>query len=314
LDDFTGLESLKQIGTDDMYNSAYSYISSATEDFTGLDSLQKWYGAINIFFNNFSGFQGLDMLNEIGELELYHCNNVANFEGLNTVTKAKDIRVSYCNNFLNTSGVNGLDSLTSLEFNDLPLFNSVEGFSNLTDLGRLYINRCDALTSLNGFQSLQSINHILALRENPVLTSIDSLKYTDLSGLNYLAISNNPLLEVCSIDGVCNYLENNLGSFSIYSNGIGCNGTTEIEWDCNGQLFVFTNGSGRYMGNSDFFWHIASNWRNNQIPGPDSWVIIPPNVHCTVEENTVAECQILDLREGGNITVRDGATLTVFGE
>jgi hypothetical protein len=90
--DFTGLESLKQIGNNDGYNYEYNSINSNIEDFTGLDSLQKWYGTINIH-SGFSSFEGLDMLNEVGELNLTYCNNLINFEGLNTLTKAKAIKV-----------------------------------------------------------------------------------------------------------------------------------------------------------------------------------------------------------------------------
>ncbi len=254
------------------------------------------------------------MLNEIGELFLSDCNNLINFEGLNALTKAESINVSNCSNFFNSSGINALDTLGELEFSDLPVFNSVEGFASLKDIDDLSIYECDVLTSLNGFQSVQSIETLLFLRYNPLLSSIDSLKYADMSELNQLRIHNNPLLEVCSIDGICNYLENDVGFFLIHTNGIGCNGTTEIEYDCAGQLFVFLNVPPSFDGNSSFYWHTASNWRNNQLPGPDSWVIIPPNVNCIVEENTVAECLILDLREGGAITVKDGSILTVHEE
>jgi len=190
----------------------------------------------------------------------------------------------------------------------------LEGLGGLIHAEYISITECDTLTSLNGLQNLQKIEGSLSLRHNQELASIDSIYNIDVSTLNFLSIHSNPNLAICNIDPICTYLDENIGPFNIYSNDIGCNGATEVEYDCQGLLSIFQNTASGFASNPSFFWNQASNWRNNQVPTEDCLVIIPPNINCIVPTNYDAECQILDVREGGSIDVKNSATLTVTGQ
>ena len=305
-----GLESVKKIGTP---SSSSSISSNGLVNFSGLDSVTIIEGSVNISdCQNLTSMQGLGSVTSIGDLNIYDCFNLTSLQGLNSLQIVDFLSIFN----LAVSDLDGLESLqtvSTFDLSDLLSLTNINGLSNLTSVDFFYINDCVSLTSLDGLENLNTVSGNFAIRRNDVLSDISAIENADLKDLSILSIYDNPMLEVCNQLSICQYLSDD-GNTNIYNNSLGCNGILEIQYDCQGLLSVFeTIPTSSFYGNStDNYWHNPNNWRNNTIPSDSSYVIIPPGDNIIVQQDSVASCQILDVRENATITIESGAILNVL--
>ena len=305
-----GLESLKKIGNP---NSLSNFSSNTLVNFSGLDSLTSFDGDIHIAFcQNLTSFQGMESVTSMGQLNVSDCNNLTSLQGLNSVQSIDFLSLFYLP-ITNLDGLESLQTVSTFDLSELMSLTNINGLSNLTSVNFFYIDDCIALTSLDGLENLNAVNGNFAIRRNDVLSDISAIENADLKDLSILSVYDNPMLEVCNQLSICQYLSDD-GNTNIYNNSIGCNGILEIQYDCQGLLSVFeTIPTSSFSGNStDNYWHNPNNWRNNTIPSDSSYVIIPPGDNIIVQQDSVASCQILDVRENATLTIESGAILNVL--
>ncbi|MCD4732407.1 MAG: T9SS type A sorting domain-containing protein, partial [Bacteroidales bacterium] len=138
----------------------------------------------------------------------------------------------------NNQSLQNLSGLENLTFvgEDLKIFNNdlltdLQGLNSLEYITSvLKIRYNDQLTSLNGLENLDTINGGLSIWDNNVLSSLESISDCYLNFA--LGIHDNPLLEVCNINSICDFLSGNPSYVDIYNNSPGCNSIEEVEEAC----------------------------------------------------------------------------------
>ena len=95
----------------------------------------------------------------------------------------------------------------------------------------LSIGGNNALTGLSGLDRLDSIGGGLTIWGTPLLTNL-----MDLENLNYIGVPlrlvDNRKLGDCSVQSVCEYLDNPNDSVAISDNALGCSSTSQVKASC----------------------------------------------------------------------------------
>lgn len=178
----------------------------------GLNSLSSVGGAI--FINNNAGLSSISGLNGIsaisGDLFIYLNTDLSTIAGFGILTSI--------------SG--NLSLLTNINLND------ISGFNALTTIGgSLVVNQTD-LADLSAFALVGSIGWELIIAFNESLTNIDGIQNINEASIGFLEIAGNPLLAVCDVQNICDYLSDSESSASIQGNAPGCADRTEVETAC----------------------------------------------------------------------------------
>ena len=109
--------------------------------------------------------------------------------------------------------VTNVDSLIQIEY--------VSQFVHIRD---------SALENIDGLANLEGIGHNMVITNNRYLNSIEGI--SNLSDFDLIAISDNPLLALCSYEHICNHLEK-YERYYIGNNSPGCNNRYEVLSSCN---------------------------------------------------------------------------------
>lgn len=96
--------------------------------------------------------------------------------------------------------------------------------------GSILIFENDALSSITDLHGIDIINGTLSIGKNEVLESIEGIENI-YYGMTDLRIFANPLLSICAIGNICNYLSNG-GNHTISGNAYGCASTAELTSFC----------------------------------------------------------------------------------
>ncbi len=267
--DITGFERLKFIGGNlHFYESGeISWFSFASVNLsTGLDSLNTIQGDISARFMHIESF-GLNQLEQLGGLYMYESSANTNdplpaFSQLSTIgnvfilldhsfssdfnhfrlqnitaieNNLELLSVPSPNNFV------GFDNLTSIggslivdaDYWSYPSnFQNFEGLNSLTSIGQdLQVTGAYSFQSLDGLENLNSIGGSLILYNNNALTDISALSNIDHTQLDSVSINSNSLLSWCSIESICNHLNDN-GPASIAGNPSLCSSVPEVQNAC----------------------------------------------------------------------------------
>jgi len=158
----------------------------------------------------------------------------------------------FANQYPNCTELNGPVLIKESNSGDIT---SLAGLANLTQInGNLRIANNDDLTSLYGLDQLEFVDGSILIFDNDNVSSIAALQGIDrirgfLSigkndilesiegieniyyGITDLRIFANPMLSICAIGKICNYLSNG-GNHSITSNASGCSTSAEISSTC----------------------------------------------------------------------------------
>lgn len=222
-------------------------------------------GDVIITGNNITNLNGLAGITTItGALEVRNNPALTSLSGLQNLTSVGTDLIIRSNNTL--SGIASLSSvvnvggeLTVRSNNALTTLNGLQG---ITTVGAgLIIRANNLLTNASGLENVTSVGEILEFVQNPVLTVISMPNLTtvtggdegalviednnilaNLTGLGTasttfngdLTISINPLLTICSVPSICNYLDNppTGAVITINSNATGCNTQAQVETGC----------------------------------------------------------------------------------
>jgi hypothetical protein len=221
-------------------------------------------GDVKIYLSNISDLSGLSVLTSIGrDLIITDNLNLSSLNGLQNVHSiGRDLIVSN-NSLVTLSGLNGLNHIGSnvqvgnLLVENNPLLVSFTGLDNLTHIsGKSDIVSNPSLLNLQGFNSLSYLDGDLTIEGNQSLESlsgIDGLTFvtgsvsitnnnslSNIAGIanivpqtvSYLDISHNPLLSVCEVQSVCDYIANSYGIAEITDNAEGCDSLVQVQRAC----------------------------------------------------------------------------------
>jgi len=110
---------------------------------------------------------------------------------------------------------------------------SLTGLENVTSIGGwLWIYDNTALTSLTGLDNVTSIGGRLYVKDNAALTSLTGLDNIDAGSISEIIIKENPVLSICDVKSICDYLSAPTGEIDIYKNAPGCDNQGEVQDAC----------------------------------------------------------------------------------
>jgi hypothetical protein len=231
LGSFTGLDNLTSVGA-----NVYLRYNSEITDLTGLGNLDSIGGFLNIFsMESLSSLSGLNNLNTIGSyFMVFGCNSLTELSALNNLTTIGGALTIKGNDILTTIGLQYLGEVglyVTIESNDS--LKNLNGLENLNSVGGLFIEYNETLSDLTGLQNLTTVGGgSIRVRYNPLLTSLSGLDNIDYESIPHLLIYENPLLPLCEVESVCNYLLDPDPDpdriTEIHDNATGCNTQEEV--------------------------------------------------------------------------------------
>lgn len=189
-------------------NNLYKCIDDVNKSFN-LDSIDIIQIGLNL--DSFS-FTGIEKINRINNLALFFINylDLSNFIKSNFNIKSLSI--------LNCSSVNDLLPFSNCKLRNL----SIVGLDNISSLNGIVFDK---------YSSQLMISSNINLEDISALNSIDSFVF-DESGL-FVDIVNNPKLNFCSIDPICNLIENKQNAKVNIENNLGfCLNEIEVNRQC----------------------------------------------------------------------------------
>ena len=207
-------------------------------DLVAFEDMTLLFGALSITNNdqlqNLEAFTNVSFT-AVGTFTIKDNESLQSLEGINiSESILGDVQIMN-NPVLQDLGM--LEDVTTI-FGEL----NVSGNNRLTDFaecsslvtinGPLFITDNDSLLNLNGLSNLVSLDeNLLAIIGNPVLSDISGIASLSPFFLSNLFIESNPMLAVCDINSICEYLDfGNDGSF--LENAPGCNSQLEVETAC----------------------------------------------------------------------------------
>lgn len=259
INNLLGLNILESIGGQ-LTIGGYYWCNPQLSSIRGLDSITIIGGGLSIIENTaLKDLKGFSSLQEIGgSLFLTANHSLECIASLNSLTSVEnDIRIqsNYALTYLN--GLNNLSSVEGIfEFYQNSNLVDLSGIENLTHVGNLSLNHNYNLENINALENLISINGYLFIAYNhglnnliglenttsiggPLhikfnngLTSLEGIDNIDSWSIDYLYIINNPLLNTCEVQSVCDFLASPHGNYGIHDNASGCNSIEEVEEAC----------------------------------------------------------------------------------
>ena len=237
LGSFSGLDNLTSVGTD-----VYLRYNVGITDLTGLGNLNSIGGFLNVYImESLTSLSGLDNLTSIGGyFRIYGCNVLTDLSGLDNLTTIGGNMIIKGNDILNS--LTGLENLNNIglylwiENNDS--LATLTGLDNLSSTGfGLFIEWSETLSDLTALSNLSTVGGgSFRVRYNPLLTDLTGLDNIDYESILHLYIYENPLLPLCEVESVCDYLTDPdpdpTRVIEIHDNAPGCNSAEEIEALC----------------------------------------------------------------------------------
>ena len=207
------------------------------------------------------------------------------------------------------NGLNSIEEITGLALLDNPSLVNFEGLNQLNKIsGGLQIEINSGLEDFSGLEQLDTITGQLFIYNNNNVNDISALSNLEHIGGN-LIITLSPLLSFCSIDAICDYLENPNGTFIFSANGTGCNSQQEIEDNC-GNCDV----DNVWQGPSGGSWHNANHWSLSEIPTDCQHVIIPSGSNLKVLSGMTANAFTLFVHDNAVFETEPASILNVMIE
>jgi hypothetical protein len=228
-DDITNLEGLNVVTS--IGGGLWINDNDALLSLSGLDNLESESNWSIVITNNPS-LQNLQGFPKHGDSLFFFVieNNDAlvSLSGLERVKTVFDLRIQNNDALVSLSG---LDSLTTIIL--------LMGWGS-----SLQIIDNDALMDLTGLESLTSFGNSgggwptsIIIEDNDVLKSLEGINNIEGWTIHNLHIKRNPLLSICEVASICNYLEiaQSWSHIEIDSNATGCNSIKEVEEACANQ-------------------------------------------------------------------------------
>jgi hypothetical protein len=247
-------------GIDTVWGTLTFLHCESLTDLSGIDSLQYIGGNLEIYNDDsLSSLQGLDALNYIGgdllvlenkclnnltslenvtfvgkELTIYNNDSISNLSGLNSISYVGEHLWISGNPLLTT--LNGLNSLevveeyVSIDADNLEHLHGLSSLSIIND-GGIFLSS-NALTNLVGLENLTEVNGTINISNCNSLVSLSGIQNISSESISKLSLKNNPLLTMCAVESVCDFISQPWSVTDILDNATGCNTVNEIEDAC----------------------------------------------------------------------------------
>ena len=206
------------------------------EEFTGLSGLTFVGGIEMNYLHEMTSMTGFTSLTQIdGNLKYNSCHGIINLSGLNLVeTITGDVMISSAQSLESLTGFEGLTSIGgSFYIWDNDELTEVTALSNLTQIGgMLDIGGNALLASLAGLEGLTTLGTDLDIGGNSVLTSLAGIDNINPQSITNLIIEYNPILSICEVQSICEYLLSPGGMVTIWNNSTGCMSEEEVKGAC----------------------------------------------------------------------------------
>jgi len=236
-----GITDLSPLNQITHINGNFEIVSTSLTSLNGLNSLIQAGDSVTdhfkIEFNDLLlSLNGLNNLEHIeGILQITSNSVLPNLQGLESLTSMNNYLHIYQNPVL--ENLSGLENLTTISGMIFASNQSLIGFEQLESLEtvveRISIQDNNFITSLAGFESLQSLSLSFTLSDNDLLNDISGFANLDSNFVFGVKITNNSNLSECSIQAVCDNVDNpNLIYFDIENNGTGCSSVAEVAFQC----------------------------------------------------------------------------------
>lgn len=209
---------------------------------------------------------GLDSLKKVrygvGITDNDRLKDLAGLEKLDTIGMSFSIRKN--------DSIQNLNGLSNLKYVGGTLhvwqnkqIRNLEGLDNLKRTGGLIVRLNDKLNSIWALKELRWVSGEVRIAENDSLASLRGIDSADFSAASDLFIYDSPILKVCGVQSVCDYLASGKIAY-ILNNAPGCMDTVEVRNACasisikENQLLGYetypnpTNGKVEIQINSDF--------------------------------------------------------------
>jgi hypothetical protein len=188
-----------------------------------------------------SGNQAMTISNSFNKLktignDLYFscpiCTNISFFEGL---TSIEGYAIIESNQALKK--LDGIDSLSfigkGLYLKDNPKLQDLDALNKISEVGRfIYLLDNAILNDISGLGNIDQIGGDLHIIGNDSLKTLVGLGNIAPASIEDIRIQDNPMLTMCEVQSICDYLASPNGSVSIYNNAPGCNTPTEVDSAC----------------------------------------------------------------------------------
>lgn len=204
--DISGLNNLQSVG-----GTLWIYNNSSLASISDLTSLEStnwflvWY---NIALQNISG---LEKLTKTGNFTINDNPLLTVVDGTsNLVTMQGSLHIKNNPLLAQLPNFNKIEIITqAFTIEDSPLFSDFNTFTNLNYIGGgVFISNNSALQNLDGLSKVTRVNGDLLIQNNPQLSNISGLSNISqgtISGSG-LTIRDNPLVSVCNLPNICEYL------------------------------------------------------------------------------------------------------------
>ncbi len=228
LTNLSGLENLDSI--------EYNFDISNNYSLNSISALESLVSVPNIYIEknpSLKNLEGLNQLDTISRLSIIENDSLQNLSALSNLKRIHI--VLHIENNQSLQNLSGLENLAYIG-EDFKIFNNdlltdLQGLNNLKFIrGYLKVRYNDQLTSLDGLENIDTLEGGISINDNLVLSSLESISN---SYINYgLSIHDNPVLELCNITSICEFLSGNPDFVEIYHNSPGCNSIEEVEESC----------------------------------------------------------------------------------
>jgi hypothetical protein len=255
-----------------------------------LEGLNSFDSVGSYFFVGTSmieSLEGLENLEYVGiELNLAYNRRLKNLDALNNLKSAPHINISLNDSLTDISGLGSIDAyIRSLSIQENPSLVNLHGLESIDSVTYdIRIKNNNSLVNLSGLDNLRIIagDYGLEISENPKMLNVDGLESLEIIRGNFtvkdndllaslesllsinsvygdIDISSNPMLALCSSEGLCNIIRNLDNGLWINNNAEGCNSSEEILAYCieellvqnEKQLYIYPNPTRDYLSISD---------------------------------------------------------------
>jgi len=211
----------------------------------------EFTGPLLINGSNITNLNGLSAFTKFGELAVFNCPLLANLHGLENlvsvgalnftnnavltditalshlteITRGLNIEYGVLTDLHGLEGVTAIGGQLNIGGNGLV---SLRGLDNVTSIGSYFtMSNSTTLSDLSALSNLTSIALYVNFSNMPALTTLHGLDNVVFTTDRPINISNCPNLTMCSVLGVCRFLDSG-GTGTIINNGVGCSTIQQI--------------------------------------------------------------------------------------
>lgn len=228
----TSLHGLESLTTLTIYLTIYN--CPMLTDISALSNLTEVGGGFGIgFCDALTNLHGIENMSVQFSIDIYYNASLVDITAFSSMTHSWDLQIEGNQSLQSLAGLENLQSVD----NDLVIGNnpvsSLSSLGSLSSVGeRMIVQNSSQLSDFSGLENLTYIGEELRIFNNQGLTSLSGLDNFDPDHLDNLVIQYCPLLSVCAVPSVCDYLSDPAHPATISNNALGCNTRMQVEAAC----------------------------------------------------------------------------------